>query len=109
MLTLDLQLGDPLCRKQRGGVVLTEAVYRVPADARRIRELNDESVHAVRGAAIDGTVRFVLPGDFAETWLPTALGQFRKAYPAVRVDVLVERSEERRVGKECVSTCRSRW
>src|SRR3546814_2792295 len=25
------------------------------------------------------------------------------------VDVLHERSEERRVGKECVSTCRSRW
>src|SRR3546814_2627107 len=28
------------------------------------------------------------------------LGQF---------DVIVKRSEERRVGKECVSTCRSRW
>src|SRR3546814_14739308 len=25
------------------------------------------------------------------------------------VEVHVERSEERRVGKECVSTCRSRW
>src|SRR3546814_12051810 len=24
-------------------------------------------------------------------------------------DLLVARSEERRVGKECVSTCRSRW
>src|SRR3546814_12896570 len=30
--------------------------------------------------------------------------------PLVRADfVLVTRSEERRVGKECVSTCRSRW
>src|SRR3546814_8139807 len=25
------------------------------------------------------------------------------------LDAIVERSEERRVGKECVSTCRSRW
>src|SRR3546814_10534202 len=25
------------------------------------------------------------------------------------VELSVERSEERRVGKECVSTCRSRW
>src|SRR3546814_14764836 len=25
------------------------------------------------------------------------------------IDVLDDRSEERRVGKECVSTCRSRW
>src|SRR3546814_3201810 len=27
----------------------------------------------------------------------------------VRIDEGPERSEERRVGKECVSTCRSRW
>src|SRR3546814_11810131 len=36
----------------------------------------------------------------------------RRAFAAVRVDTvfeLVDRSEERRVGKECVSTCRSRW
>src|SRR3546814_15181944 len=25
------------------------------------------------------------------------------------LEVLIDRSEERRVGKECVSTCRSRW
>jgi DNA-binding transcriptional LysR family regulator len=90
MRKLELQLGEPLFRKQGRRVVLTEAGDRVHAYARRILELNDEAVHAVRGAAIDGTVRFGLPGDFAESWLPTALGQFRKAYPAVRVDVLVE-------------------
>src|SRR3546814_14495812 len=28
---------------------------------------------------------------------------------AKRLALLAERSEERRVGKECVSTCRSRW
>src|SRR3546814_14495123 len=31
---------------------------------------------------------------------PDALGELANTYP---------RSEERRVGKECVSTCRSRW
>ena len=29
--------------------------------------------------------------------------------PLFRVLFPLERSEERRVGKECVSTCRSRW
>src|SRR3546814_12839668 len=29
--------------------------------------------------------------------------------PDAVADITVERSEERRVGKECVSTCRSRW
>jgi DNA-binding transcriptional LysR family regulator len=90
MRKLELQVGQPLFRKQGRRVVLTEAGDRVHTYARRILELNDEAVHAVRGAAIDGTVRFGLPGDFAESWLPVALGQFRKAYPAVRVDVLVE-------------------
>jgi DNA-binding transcriptional LysR family regulator len=90
MRKLELQLGEPLFRKQGRRVVLTEAGDRVHAYARRILELNDEAVHAVRGAAIDGVVRFGLPGDFAESWLPAALGQFRKAYAAVRVDVLVE-------------------
>ncbi len=92
MRKLESQLGQPLFRKQGRRVVLTEAGDRVHAYARRILELNDEAVHAVLGAAIDGTVRFGLPGDFAESWLPAALGQFRKAYPGVRVDVLVERN-----------------
>src|SRR3546814_13132587 len=30
-------------------------------------------------------------------------------HSALRTFVMGERSEERRVGKECVSTCRSRW
>ncbi|MGH8146922.1 MAG: LysR substrate-binding domain-containing protein [Rhodanobacteraceae bacterium] len=90
MRKLELQLGQPLFRKQGRRVVLTEAGDRVHAYACRILELNDEAVHAVRGAAIDGSVRFGLPGDFAESWLPAALGKFRQAYPAVRVDVLVE-------------------
>src|SRR3546814_17496021 len=33
--------------------------------------------------------------------------RFREGYSAL--PPLEERSEERRVGKECVSTCRSRW
>src|SRR3546814_18842279 len=41
------------------------------------------------------------------------LRQFIKArlaqYAADRGDPGIVRSEERRVGKECVSTCRSRW
>src|SRR3546814_20312899 len=34
--------------------------------------------------------------------------QFNIAQARCR-ELLLERSEERRVGKECVSTCRSRW
>src|SRR3546814_7627956 len=34
--------------------------------------------------------------------------QQRAAYPGLQ-PLSLDRSEERRVGKECVSTCRSRW
>src|SRR3546814_11218712 len=38
----------------------------------------------------------------------------RESFAAIRIDTMLQRvadarSEERRVGKECVSTCRSRW
>lgn len=92
MRKLEAQLGQPLFRKQGRRVVLTEAGDRAHAYALRILALNDEAVHAVHGASVGGAVRFGLPGDFAESWLPAALGQFKKAYPAVRVDVAVERN-----------------
>src|SRR3546814_4124835 len=41
-----------------------------------------------------------------ELWAPLPVG---KALDAEADDAGEERSEERRVGKECVSTCRSRW
>src|SRR3546814_17669304 len=40
------------------------------------------------------------------------LGEDRNAkswYDCMKIEDLFDRSEERRVGKECVSTCRSRW
>src|SRR3546814_13472248 len=38
-----------------------------------------------------------------------ASGAADERYPWIRAHEHSERSEERRVGKECVSTCRSRW
>jgi DNA-binding transcriptional LysR family regulator len=92
MRKLERQLGEPLFRKQGRGLALTEAGDAVLAYARRILELNDEAVAAVRGAAIDGWVRFGMPGDFAETWLPAVLGRFKRAHPAVRIEASVDRN-----------------
>jgi DNA-binding transcriptional LysR family regulator len=89
---LEEQFGEALFRKQGRGVTLTVAGEIVLGYARRILELNDEAVAAVRGVAIDGSVRFGLPGDFAETWLPMALGRFKRAHPAVRIEASVDRN-----------------
>src|SRR3546814_14853323 len=48
-------------------------------------------------------------GDFLRevtAWLQMAVGALIRLNAVVVAEV---RSEERRVGKECVSTCRSRW
>src|SRR3546814_15373752 len=43
-------------------------------------------------------------------WLPKAdYSKYKTAQVTVPVSGTAPRSEERRVGKECVSTCRARW
>lgn len=92
MHKLEEQIGQPLFRRRGRGLILTESGNLILSYARRILDLNDEAIRAVRGASVEGVVRFGLPGDFAETWLPAALGQFKKTHPAVRVEVAVERN-----------------
>src|SRR3546814_1413474 len=73
-----------------------------------------------RCALVTGVQTCALPISSAPANLPTAQGNpTAQGYPAgtgqgaERLDrglvAVATRSEERRVGKECVSTCRSRW
>ena len=87
---LEEQTGQPLVRKSGRGLLPTAAGERLLAYARRILDLNDEAVGAVRDMEFEGRVRLGLPQDFAESWLPGALGRFGKAHPRVRVDVRTE-------------------
>src|SRR3546814_14616985 len=65
------------------------------------------------GDADHQLARVILPPLAAEHGLERLDRHFVAAHhhPPRRLRVVdeVERSEERRVGKECVSTCRSRW
>src|SRR3546814_20605985 len=83
-----------------------------------IRNYDDVGYAAV-GAAASGTISATSPalpaGAFAEV---TALDSGKTILVAIAGNApdatgylltLSPRSEERRVGKECVSTCRSRW
>ncbi len=89
---LEEQTGETLFRKNGRGLALTEAGDVVLAYARRILELNDEAVTAVRGVAVEGTVRFGLPSDLAETWLSMTLGRFKRAHPTVLIEAVVDRN-----------------
>jgi DNA-binding transcriptional LysR family regulator len=87
---LETQVGQKLFRKAGRGLVPTEAGEIILAYGRRILELNDEAVGALHDVETDGTVRFGLPGDFAESWLPAALGCFKRAHPSVRVEATLD-------------------
>jgi len=89
---LESQAGQPLFRREGRALKLTEAGDLVLSYARRILELNDEAAHALHGRTVEGSVRFGLSGDFAESWLPIALGQFKRTHPSVRVEIAVERN-----------------
>src|SRR3546814_5301303 len=62
-------------------------------------------LHALAGADKYRTIPNLMHD---ETRLNAMSADGRARLPHVR-NVMDERSEERRVGKECVSTCRSRW
>ena len=89
---LEERIGETLFEKQGRGLALTPAGEILLAYARRILDLNDEAVAAVSDSSIEGVVRFGLPADFAEAWLPTALGRFKRAHRAVRIEAVVDRN-----------------
>src|SRR5512134_1759771 len=88
---LEAQAGQVLLRKDGRGLALTPAGEIMLSYARRMIELNDEAVTAVRGVAVEGWVRLGLVQDFAESWLPSLLGRFSRAHPQIKVDVQVDR------------------
>src|SRR3546814_15561151 len=53
-------------------------------------------------------IRHALKGRIADYKIPRAF-HFRAQLPRDDSGKIFKRSEERRVGTECVSTCRSRW
>src|SRR3546814_20839215 len=71
-----------------------------------IVKINDELHEEVRRAS---TVMCRSINAQAEFWMK--IGMLAEASPTLSFNDIVktQRSEERRVGKECVSTCRSRW
>jgi DNA-binding transcriptional LysR family regulator len=51
-------------------------------------------VAAARGIAIGGSVRFGVPQDFGDSWLPGVLARFSRAHPSVLIEVRVDRANK---------------
>ena len=93
MKALEERIGRPLFIKAGRSQVHSEAGALLLEHARRMLRLNDETLAALDGLGVDGSVRFGMPQDFADTWLPLALARFARAHPAVRIELKVDRND----------------
>jgi len=91
---LEAQAGVALVRKSGRGLVLTDSGEALLSYARRLLDLNDEAVSAVRGVELEGWVRLGLQEDFGETVLPQVLGRFTRAHPKVRIEGRIGRNQD---------------
>src|SRR3546814_12803770 len=129
MITHDLgivrKMADRICVMTGGEIVEQgddDQIFKHPQHPYTQRLLAAEPKGRPIGGAADAPV--VMQGDDVKVWFPIKKGVLKRTVDHVRavdgisvtvreghtVGVVGEsRSEERRVGKECVSTCRSRW
>lgn len=91
---LEDEIGTPILQKSGRTLVLTAAGETLLGYAKRLLELNEEAVSAVRGVELAGSVRIGLQEDFGESLLAKMLGNFTRAHPHVRVEAHVVRNAE---------------
>jgi DNA-binding transcriptional LysR family regulator len=93
MKALEERLGRALFEKAGRGVVPTDAGRLLIGHASALLERHDAALAAFDGLGVDGGVRFGMPQDFAESWLPTALARFSRAHPAVKIELKIDRND----------------
>jgi DNA-binding transcriptional LysR family regulator len=91
---LEDQLDAPVLRKAGRGMELTSAGETLLAYARRLLDLNDEAVTALRGADLAGSVRLGMQQDFGEHLLTEVLGRFARAHAQVSIEARVGRNAQ---------------
>src|SRR3546814_17472468 len=119
-LEVTLECAEPL--RQALGIVQAVDADRQRAAGQALPQALDAGlVHRVRGlprdaSRVDADRERPCPQQAATRGLQqarcdhvAAAEQAHVVLEALEVALRLERSEERRVGKECVSTCRSRW
>ncbi len=92
MRRLESLLERPLFQRTGRGVVPTAEGELLLGYATRILALGDEAVARLRQTEISGGVRIGLAEEMANAALPAALGRLHRAYPDIRLDVVVGNS-----------------
>jgi DNA-binding transcriptional LysR family regulator len=94
MQRLESMAGAALFKRAGRQMQLTDAGDLLLNRARKLLALNDETLQALRGTVVEGTVRLGATTDVAEDFLPGILKEFCAAHAGVKLEVVVERSHE---------------
>ncbi|SHO64207.1 DNA-binding transcriptional regulator, LysR family [Pseudoxanthobacter soli DSM 19599] len=90
MRRLEERIGRPIFSRDGRQSRLTEDGERLLAYARRIVQLNDETLAAFDEHELTGRLRFGIPDDYADRFLPEILARFARSNPRVEVTVLCQ-------------------
>ncbi len=88
MRKLEERLGKPLFEKDGRTNRLTEDGERLTVYARRLVQLNNETMAAFDDSRLEGQLSIGTPDDYAERFLPEIIGRFMRSNPKVELTVL---------------------
>lgn len=89
---LEEALGQSLFCKTGRKLGLTEAGALALTYARKLLDINDETVTAVSSLGVSGSIRLGIPQDFAEGFLTEVLARFARSRPSVVIEVRADRN-----------------
>ncbi|MDN3524693.1 LysR substrate-binding domain-containing protein [Halomonas sabkhae] len=92
--TLEERLGTRLLNRTSRHLALTADGQTFLVYARRLLQLQREALGALSVSSEPITLRFGIPEDYADTWLPALLERFSAAHPEVRVHIHCRMSTE---------------
>lgn len=92
MRRLEELLDRRLLQRTGRGVIPTAEGELFLGYATRMLALGDEAASRLQEKAIRGALRVGLAEEVAHMMLPTALGRLHRAYPGIRLDVMLEHS-----------------
>jgi DNA-binding transcriptional LysR family regulator len=93
---LEESLGQRVFERTSRSLALTPPGEVLLGYARRILELNDESVRRIAEPPVSGVIRLGITEYFVPTELPRILGRFAAAYPGVEIEARMGLSRELR-------------
>lgn len=91
---LEQQCGTELVMKRGRHLFPTASGERLLGYAKRLLELNDEAVLALKGELLQGEIRLGVQEDFGESLLPAVLGPLCRQHPALRMTTRIDRNAQ---------------